>query len=210
MSETAARVTAYIDGFNLYHAIDALRRSHLKWVNLVGLAEGLTYQNENLIAVHYFTAYATWDSLKQARHREYVKAVEFYGAQTHVAKFKRRDRRCFRCNNQWISHEEKEADVHIATKLVADALLDRFDRALLISADSDLVPAIRTVATECTGKSISVIAPPGRYGHARALGPAMEITPGRLAKNLMPEQVVDDMGRIRADRPSAYRPPPRP
>ena len=28
------RVSVYIDGFNLYHAIDALNENHLKWLDL--------------------------------------------------------------------------------------------------------------------------------------------------------------------------------
>ena len=33
------RVNAYVDGFNLYHAIDELGHNHLKWVNLRALCE---------------------------------------------------------------------------------------------------------------------------------------------------------------------------
>ena len=38
----AKRVACYVDGFNLYHAIDDLRKPHLKWVNLWALAESLS------------------------------------------------------------------------------------------------------------------------------------------------------------------------
>ena len=34
-------------------------------------------------------------------------------------------------------------DVHIAVDVLADGLLDRYDVAILITADSDLVPPIR-------------------------------------------------------------------
>src|SRR5829696_9188995 len=34
-----SKVACYIDGFNLYHSIDELRKPHLKWVNLWALAE---------------------------------------------------------------------------------------------------------------------------------------------------------------------------
>jgi hypothetical protein len=40
---------------------------------------------------------------------------------------------------------EKETDVAIAIELVADAFLNRFDRALIISAASDFGPAIKIV-----------------------------------------------------------------
>ena len=32
------RVISFIDGFNLYHAIDNLNQSHLKWLNLHSLS----------------------------------------------------------------------------------------------------------------------------------------------------------------------------
>jgi hypothetical protein len=33
------RVIVYIDGFNLYHAIDDLRKPWLKWLDLQAMAE---------------------------------------------------------------------------------------------------------------------------------------------------------------------------
>ena len=37
-------------------------------------------------------------------------------------------------------------DVHIAVDVLADGLLDHYDVAILITADSDLVPPIRKLA----------------------------------------------------------------
>jgi hypothetical protein len=34
-------VIAYIDGFNLYHAIDDLEKPHLKWLDLNALSKRL-------------------------------------------------------------------------------------------------------------------------------------------------------------------------
>ncbi len=41
------KVISYIDGLNLYHAIDDLNRPHLKWVDLwaLSLADGETVHN---------------------------------------------------------------------------------------------------------------------------------------------------------------------
>jgi len=33
------RTIVYIDGFNLYHALDDLRENHLKWVDLWALSQ---------------------------------------------------------------------------------------------------------------------------------------------------------------------------
>lgn len=62
------RVFCYIDGFNVYHAIDdanrAVRgaRSHLKWLNLNSLMTEFTDPSVHEIsAVKFFTAYPTWN-----------------------------------------------------------------------------------------------------------------------------------------------------
>jgi len=35
------RVSVYVDGFNLYHAIDDLKNNTLKWLNLALLGQNL-------------------------------------------------------------------------------------------------------------------------------------------------------------------------
>jgi len=58
-SSTSKRAAFYIDGFNLYHAIDALAKPHLKWFSLVDYANFVTAQRgEPLVHVHYFSALA--------------------------------------------------------------------------------------------------------------------------------------------------------
>ena len=58
-------------------------------------------------------------------------------------------------------------DVHIAVQLVSDVLSDRFERAIITSADSDLAPAIRLVKQSAPMKEIFAPAPPGRFATAR-------------------------------------------
>ncbi len=131
------RVIAYVDGFNLYHAIAALKKPHLKWLDLHKLAAGVCGQDETLMGVHYFSAYATWLPEQVGRHREYVKALQHVGVRPVMGHFKEKRRSCRECGAKWVGHEEKETDVAIAVQLMADAFTDQFDRALIISADSD-------------------------------------------------------------------------
>ncbi len=202
------RASAYIDGFNLYHAIDGLRRPHLKWVNLWQLCVDLLRENESLEAVHYFSAYATWKPDAMARHHEYTKALAHVGVTTHMARFKEKPRSCKTCGARWIGHEEKETDVQIALSIVRDTFTDAFDRAILISADSDLGPALRMAKAHSPQKELFVVAPPGRFGSARDLNPKMEITKGRLGKALLPDRAIDAAGTVIFTRPASYDPPP--
>lgn len=141
------RVSLYVDGFNLYHAIDDLRDDRLKWLSLYELGRNIIlHRTETLTQTVYFSAYAHYrsnaDPSVVARHRKYVAALEATGVEVVLGNFKKKPRRCFACSAQWDSHEEKETDVNIAIRLVADAFRDRFDVAYVLSADTDLVPAM--------------------------------------------------------------------
>ena len=202
------RVIAYVDGFNLYHAIDDLKKPHLKWLDLGALATSLCGSNETLLGVYYFTAYAGWLPASMGRHHEYVAALEHVGVRCVIGHFKNKERTCKKCGAKWTQHEEKETDVAIAVQLVADAFTDAYDRALIISADSDLGPAIRAIKQHFPAKALNVIAPPGRFSHARDLKPSLEITKGKIAKCLLPATATRPDGSVIFTRPAAYNPPP--
>jgi uncharacterized LabA/DUF88 family protein len=201
------RVIAYVDGFNLYHSIDDLQRPHLKWLDLTALAESLLRGDEALKAVKYFSAYATWMPARYSRHRDYVNALLARGVMTHMALFKEKPRKCFSCGARWIGHEEKETDVQVAVHMVADALKGEAERLIVITADTDLAPAVRMIAANAPQCEVFVAAPPGRFGKCRVLRPRMEITPGRLARCLLPQKVQLGSGRT-VHRPASYDPPP--
>ncbi|MBA4172680.1 MAG: NYN domain-containing protein [Hyphomicrobium sp.] len=213
------RIIAYIDGFNLYHAIDDIgkpdprrpasataRRPHLKWLNLWTLCESFARQGEVLEGVNYFSAFATWREAHK-RHIEYVKALEHAGVNCIMGHFKSKAQKCRNCGATWTQHEEKETDVHIASRIVFDAFEERYDRMILITADSDLAPALNLVKYKFPMKQIFVVAPPGRHGHARSLNPSYTLTPGRLERHLLPPELYDAHGRLVASRPASYAPP---
>ena len=128
-----------------------------------------------------------------------------------MARFNERKMACKNCSSTWVRHEEKETDVHFSLTFLEDALDDVFERAILISADSDYVPAIRKVRNRFPGKQIFVATPPNRHGHARDLlhvcNSGMPITAGRLAKNLLPAEIRDGEGALITGRPREYNPP---
>lgn len=204
------RLALYVDGFNFYHAIHDLKRPHLKWVNLFRLAQALSYPNEQVVSVKYFSAYATWLPDSHVRHREYVAALKACGVECVIAHFKNKSVRCGKCGKEWTSHEEKETDVHLALKILADAEDDVFDRAILLTADSDLVPVIRMVKQRHPKKMITVAAPPKRHNHGRHLEQVADqyyqVGITKLAQSLLPEEVLNG-GHVVARRPKEYDPP---
>lgn len=110
------RVISFIDGFNLYHALDNLERPELKWLNLMTLCQMfLKSYSEELVGVFYFSAYADhMPEPAQKRQKSYVRALELKGVKTILGHFKKKNRRCPDCHHRWIGHEEKETDVNIA------------------------------------------------------------------------------------------------
>lgn len=73
--DNVQRAVGYIDGFNLYHAIDDLGRPHLKWVDLRALVASFLRAGQELTAVNYYSAYATWMPDEFRRHRQYISAL---------------------------------------------------------------------------------------------------------------------------------------
>jgi uncharacterized LabA/DUF88 family protein len=206
-SRMTKRVSVYIDGFNLYHAIDDSCERHHKWVDLLALANSLVREGETVTAVNYYSAFATWLPAQYKRHRTYVAALRHAGVNAVMGKFKKKDLSCKSCGARWTGHEEKESDVRLAIGLVADAYEDKFDRAILISADSDLVPPVDFVRATFKNKEVFVAAPPGRMSIGRDLKPKLEITRGRIARHLLPERGTDTSGTVIFERPVEYAPP---
>ncbi len=122
--------------------------------------------------------------------------------------FKNKARKCRSCKATWTAHEEKTSDVNIAIQLVHRAYRDEYDVALVMTADSDLCPAIDLVAVNFPDKDIVVVTPPGRYNIAREIRAKVEvkkIKEKHLVNNLLPKDVYDN-GVLVASRPSKYAP----
>jgi uncharacterized LabA/DUF88 family protein len=201
---TARRVSVYIDGFNLYHALDDLGENHLKWLDLWALSQTLVRKNEAVTTVKYFSAYATWMPASYRRHQRYVAALQAQGVQFIEGRFKEKPMQCKSCSVRYKAHEEKETDVNIGVHLMADGLQDRFDRALVISADTDLNEAVNLTKAEAAGKQIDLVAPPKRKGRNSVA--LFEVTVGRVRRSLLPHQLV--LAGKTITRPTEYDPPP--
>lgn len=208
---SSGRVVAFVDGFNLYHAIARLERPHLKWVDLRRLFQRyLRPASETLIGVYYFSAYAEWLPDARRRHRTYVAALVTTGVAPVIGKFRTKDRWCQRCRRASLGHEEKETDVNIALHLLDGGYRDGFDHALLVSRDSDLIPAVRMFRERFPEKRLTIVAPPLRGHSAEMIRWATGKTKIRvehLEQSLFPEEVRDSTGALVATRPAEYEPP---
>lgn len=210
------RVACYIDGFNFYHSLDDMNRrsggtlNYLKWVDLGALMSVYTDKAvHQIVAVKYFSAYATWKPDSHARHQLYVQALNQAGVEVILGRFKEKDVFCKACRGTFRAHEEKESDVNLATHLMADAFENRFDHAYVVTRDSDLAGPIRMVRRKHPAKKVKVIAPPQRR-HSKELWALAdlraEIKEEHLKQCLLPQTVTDTNGAVVCTRPPEYDP----
>lgn len=153
---------AYIDGFTVYYGLREKGWKHLYWLDYRALAERMTLEDQELVGVKYFTSRVTKPADSRKRQITYLEALSARGGVEIIeGKYEVRPHRCPSCGHKWPGPKEKMTDVHIATAMVLDALDDKFDTALLIAADADLVPAVRIVE-ERFDKRVVIISPRGR------------------------------------------------
>lgn len=208
----ALRVAAFVDGFNLYHSIDAAGLHHLKWLNLRALCENFAPTPlHDLTAVYYFSAFATWRPDAYARHRAYVAALGSADVTPIMGRFKEKPRRCRHCQRPWTDHEEKETDVNLALRIVASAFTDEYDLALVLTGDGDIAPAVRLVRAEFPAKGVRIVTTLNRHYNSELVAaagqPARKLKRIHLERSLFPEAIADPTGAIVARRPAKYTPP---
>lgn len=161
------RTTFVVDGFNLYHSVKqaandlGLGDKGTKWLDLRSLCASYLYvigANAQLGRIYYFSALATHlEATKPdvtARHRTYLDALEATGVIVELSRFKQKEVRCPHCGKVNIRHEEKEADVAVAAKVLELFIKDECDSVVLITGDTDVAPAVRAAARVFPAKRV--------------------------------------------------------
>ena len=190
-----ASVIAYVDGFNLYHGLRAKYGHRYLWLDLVELVRRLR-PRDHIVAVRYYTALVLNDPAALDRQQMYLNALAAHnGRQLEIVRGRYQSKSvfCRRCGSGWTMYEEKETDVNIAVSLVADAAARASDIALLISADSDLCPAIRIARSVNKGRGLIAAFPPKRSSfEIRSLIPgAFTLAAADIRNSQLPNAVPD-------------------
>lgn len=187
------RVNAYIDGFNLYHSILSFNEPRLKWLDLRLLCEKFLRDDDTLNEIYFFSAYLTHIQDKFIRHLAYVEALQSVGVTPIMGKFKKKYPKCKVCYNEYQTYEEKQSDINIAITLLRGAFLDKFDKAFLITADTDLVSTIKMIKELFPKKPIILLIPPNRRKNAAELiqtaNANLEIKKTHLLNSLLPNSI---------------------
>jgi uncharacterized LabA/DUF88 family protein len=201
------RVIVYIDGFNLYYR--ALAKTPYKWLDLYQLTQTVLDPADDIIAIKYYTARVSGraDPDQPRRQQAYLNALKtlpcisiYYGR--------------FLSKTKWrplvappaygskfveiYDTEEKGSDVNLAAHLLHDGWKDRYDTALVMSQDSDLLEPLSLVKNELQ-KTVGLVwldgQQPGRH-MTRAVSFVRHLTPARLAASQFPNQLMGRDGHF--------------
>lgn len=204
------RVTIFIDGFNLYFGLKEKGWKDCYWLDFGKLAKRLLKPYQQLNVIKYFTSRVSGtrqDPQKHHRQQAFLDALTTIpDVQVFFGHYLQKSVTCFRCKSTWASYEEKMTDVNIATELLIDGFDDNFDTAIIISADSDLVPPICTIRSRFPEKRIIVAFPPGRRSKHLSIVATHSFIIGRgvLRQSILPDDVSLATGVI-VRKPSRWK-----
>lgn len=157
------RVAVFVDGFNLYHGLhDLSGRKHL-WLDLMGLSRRLLKPHQRLVEVSYFTARVRNHPAGAKRQDLYIRALQATGVRVVEGRFQEKTQQCRGCGTSWRTYEEKETDVNLCIALIDGARRHAFDVGLIVSGDSDMVPAVKAVRAMNSGVRLVAAFPPKRF-----------------------------------------------
>lgn len=195
---TVQRVRAYIDGFNLFHGTRDRFGLIFHWIDPQALVRSLLRRGQRLDRVMYFTARNRQQHSGRHRQDIHLQAIVAHCQLVTImlGRFQEKSIACPQCRARWVTYEEKETDVSIAVSLVEDAAEDRYDVALIISADSDMVPAIHAARRLRPEKKIIVVFPPKRHSDdlVRVADHVLRIDRTMLSRSQLPAKVIASSG----------------
>ena len=203
------RVVFFIDGFNLYHSVQEAQRllpeQQLKWLDIPALCRSYLHQiggGAELSEAHYFTAYAYHlrDKApeKISRHKAFVRALTARKVKACISQFSQKQVWSHDIGRWVNAYEEKETDVAIACKVLAMALRDELDVAVIVTGDSDFAPVAETFQTEFPKKRI-LFALPFARGTKRLkqlCTDSFNISKEAYAKHQFPDEVRLPSGKF--------------
>jgi NYN domain len=158
---------------------------------------------------NFFTAINRWNKEKRKRHIAYISALQRTNVTIIEGTFDRPRKYCWDKQGYCKNYSEKKTDVAIAVAIMADGFENIYDKAFLVTADSDHVPLAERFTTSLPHKRLLHIAPPKRFSEARELaasiGNSFHLTADRLRQHQLPDEFRRIDGRLIVVRPAFYK-----
>jgi hypothetical protein len=134
-----------------------------RWLDYRALMERYVRPPQELVGVKLFTTLRNHPVDRYRRHRLYLDALRVHsGVAAVLGKHHMRDVKCPLCDGTYKRPQEKRTDVEMATHIIDDAYNGACKTMFVVSADSDLIPALLYVRKKF-GTQIVVMDPPRRH-----------------------------------------------
>jgi uncharacterized LabA/DUF88 family protein len=204
------RTAFLIDGFNLYHSVKSasqdlgLQGAGTKWLDINSLCRSYLHaigNNAQVTSVFYFSALArhieTFKPDVVKRHLLYTESLHATGVSVVLSRFKKKQIPCDHCGQKIKRYEEKETDVALAVKLMEILIADQCDTAMLMTGDTDIVPAVRTAQSLFPQKTIGFLLPYKRHNQelAKLASLHIEIKKEAYTRHQFPDPFITPTGK---------------
>lgn len=158
------RTIAYVDGYNLYYS--RLRGGPFKWLDLHALLQGILHIQDpamQLARVRYFTSpviarLASHGPASVEAQHACLRALQLTKVEVTLGRHQLEPGKAprhlpgvapSRLDTVPVWHlDEKETDVRLALAMYRDARMGLMEQAVLISSDTDLVPALEALRAD--------------------------------------------------------------
>ncbi|ORE87145.1 hypothetical protein ATO7_08897 [Oceanococcus atlanticus] len=154
------RTVAYVDGYNFYYG--RLRNTSYKWLNVWKLIEHILHVQEpdtSLTKLVFCTAgikarFASHGKDSVEAQSTYHRALKSSGVEIVLGQHTKPEKAKLPRAHSDVHHpdpsdvvevwrmEEKQTDVNLALGMYRDAMNGEYDQVVLVSSDTDLVPAL--------------------------------------------------------------------
>ncbi len=207
-----------IDGFNLYHSVKTashdlgLAGGGTRWLDIHSLCDSFLHvigNNAQISEIYYFSALATHLEMRKpdvtVRHRTYIRCLEDTGVTVELHRFKKSLTFCQKCNQTFNRREEKETDVAMATRLLELLFLDKCDTIVLVTGDTDIVPAVKTAQNIFPKKEIVFVMPYKRHNKelANLASKHFDISSSNYTKHQFADPFITKKGKS-ISKPSSW------
>ena len=171
-SQKIKKVAIYIDGSNLYYKLKDLDIKNITYFHYGNLSQYLAGENRMIVAKRYYIGSV------RAKGGD-KKAIRMQENQVRLFNHLRSKSEGFNVKLGYLMksdgvYHEKGVDVKIAVDLLVGAYENMYDTAILISSDTDLIPAIQKI--KHLGKEIEYIG----FSHKPSYGLIKNATETRL------------------------------
>lgn len=163
------RVAVYIDGSNLYHKLKDLTIQNKTFFDYKGLCSWLSRDREIISCRYYIGVIRAQENDERGQQLRRKQQRLF----SHLEKQGFAIKRGYLMNACGVYHE-KGVDVQIATDMLIGAYENYYDTAILLSSDTDIIPAIKKI--KFMGKGVEYIG----FAHKPSFGLQKYATLSRL------------------------------